>query len=131
MYCFLLDLKGQFCPPPPANKKKKKKKNVIRVGSHNNVPGRPSAKVAPVWVPTGAHDTYNSNCHYPAKMWVARQKLSPSLGRQCIWAELHETGGMSATWGVGRRGCCRSANPAGPGSSTASFFSFLLLLCFH
>ena len=26
----------------------------------------------------------------------ARQRLSPNLGRQCLWAELHETGGLSA-----------------------------------
>ena len=31
-----------------------------------------------------------------SKRWAARQKLSLNLGRQCIWAELHEPGGLSA-----------------------------------
>ena len=42
------------------------------------------------------------------KVAVARQKLSPNLGRQCIWAELHETGGLPASLAVNRLGRCRA-----------------------
>ena len=42
---------------------------------------------------------------------VAWQKLSPNLGCQCIWAELHETGGLSATLAVHRLGRCRATRP--------------------
>ena len=36
--------------------------------------------------------------------------MSPNLGRQCIWAELHETGGISATLAVNRLGRCRATD---------------------
>ena len=37
-------------------------------GLHDNVPvHRPSAKVAPCWVPTGDHGTLNKNRHFPKK----------------------------------------------------------------
>ena len=43
---------------------------------------------------------------------VARQKVSPNLERQCIsWAELHETGGLSATLAVNLLGRCRATRP--------------------
>ena len=42
------------------------------------------------------------------KRWVSGQKSSPNLGRQCIWSELHETGGLSATVAVNRLGRCRA-----------------------
>ena len=38
-------------------------------------------------------------------------KLPPNLGRQCIWAKMHETGGLSATLAVNRLGCCRATRP--------------------
>ena len=77
------------------------------------------------WVPTGDHGTSNDNCHYPKRKFkalsaigtlissstkrkVAQQKFSPNLGRPCIWADLHETGGLSATLAVNRLGCCRA-----------------------
>ena len=65
------------------------------------------------WVRTGDYGIYKLNCHYPQK-WVARQKLLPSLGRQCIWAELHQTGGLSATLAVNRLGCCHATWPWAP-----------------
>ena len=71
--------------------------------------------------------TYNENCQHPKGglpqeelcyiyCWLiviviviliviliaqstARHNLSPNLGRQCNWAELHETGGLSVTLG--------------------------------
>ena len=46
------------------------------------------------------------------KRWSAWQKLSPSLGCQCIWAELHETGRLSATLAVKMLGYCRAARPS-------------------
>ena len=41
----------------------------------------------------------------------SRSKLSPSLERQCIWTESHETGRPSASLAVNRLGCCRAARP--------------------
>ena len=40
-----------------------------------------------------------------------RSCLSPNLGRQCIWAELQETGGLSATLAVTQLGRCRATHP--------------------
>ena len=47
--------------------------------------------------------------------WVvgcARQKLSPKLGRQCIWAELHETGGVFTRHLGSKSAGTLSCNPA-------------------
>ena len=61
-------------------------------------PTRPSAKVAPVGCQLATTALKNVHCRYP-KTWVAQQKLSPNLGRQCFWAELQETGGPSDKFG--------------------------------
>ena len=57
-------------------------------GFHDNVRDRPSGKVAPVGYQLATTALKHLNCHYPER-WFARQKLSPNLGRQCIWTELH------------------------------------------
>ena len=81
-----------------------------RAGLQDNVPDQPSAKVAPVGCQLGTMAYKSKNCHYP-KRWVAGQKLSPNLGRQCTRAELHETGGLSATLAVNRLPRALSCNP--------------------
>ena len=43
--------------------------------------------------------------------WATRQKLSPSLGRQCTWAEVHGTGGLVATLAVSGLGRRRATRP--------------------
>ena len=48
------------------------------------------------------------------KVGFAREKFSSNLGRQCVWAELQETGGLSATLGVNRLGRCRATRPWKP-----------------
>ena len=77
---------------------------------HGNVPDRPSTKVAPVGCQLVTMTLQIKTVTIP-KGWVARQKLSPNLGRRCIWTELHETGGLSATLAVNRLGCFRATRP--------------------
>ena len=75
-------------------------------GFHDSFPDRLSAKVAAVGC-LMATMALKIKTLCP-KRWVARHKLSPNLGRQqCIWAELHEIGGLSATLAVNRQGRCR------------------------
>ena len=69
-------------------------------GLHVNVPDRPSGKVAPVGCQLATTALQIQTVTIPQKVGCSRQKLSPSLGRQCIWAELHETGGLWATLAV-------------------------------
>ena len=66
------------------------------VGLHDNVPDRVSAKVALIGCQLATMALKMKTVTIPPKRWVARQ-TSPKVGRQCIWAELHETGGLSAT----------------------------------
>ena len=73
----------------------------------------PSAKVAPVGCQLATMTLKIKTVTVP-KRWVAQQKLSPKLGRQCIWAELRETGGLSAALSVNRRGRRHSARPRSP-----------------
>ena len=40
--------------------------------------------------------------------------VTQCLGRQCIWAELHETGGLSATLAVSRPRRCHATRPWAP-----------------
>ena len=54
----------------------------IKAGLQDNVPDRPSARVAPVGCQL-ANMVFKMKTDYPKK-WVARQKLSPNQGRQCI-----------------------------------------------
>ena len=71
--------------------------------SADNVPDRPSAKVAPsCLVPTKRPWHLKLKLSLSQKVALRGRKLSPNLGRQCIWAELHETGGLSATLAVNR-----------------------------
>ena len=55
---------------------------------HDSVPDQPSAKVAPV-------ECQLATMALKIKGELTRHKLS--LGRHCIWDELHETGGLSVT----------------------------------
>ena len=95
-------------PPPPGQQSLFMAK-ASGLGLHDNIPDRPSsAKVAPVGcqlVTTALTIKTGTN----PKRWVARQKLPPNLGSQCIWAELHKTGGLSATFAVHRLGRCRAS----------------------
>ena len=84
---------------------------------HDNVPDRPSSKVAPVgWQATWRPWHLQLKLSLSQMVGCARQKLSPSLGRgQCIWAGLHETGGRSATLAVvNRLGRRRATRPWAP-----------------
>ena len=82
-------------------------------GLHDNVPDRPSAiyrlhLLGANWRP---RHLKIKTVTLP-KRWIARQKLSPNLGRQCIWAELlQETGGLSVALEVNRLGRCRATQP--------------------
>ena len=80
-------------------------------GIHDDVPARPSAKGAPVGcqlatmartIKTVTIQTSGLNgnsCH-------------PRWDRQCIWAELHETGGLSGTLVVNRLRRCPATRPS-------------------
>ena len=83
---------------------------VTRAGLHDKVPDRPSAKAAPMGcqLATTALKKQTHLSLFPPNVFFARQKLSPSHGRQCIWAEFHETGGLCATLAVNRLGRCRA-----------------------
>ena len=72
----------------------------IRAGLHDNVPDRPSAKVTTSWVPTSDNGTLKLKLSLSQKgRWVARQKLSPSLGQSVSSSGLSCTklSGLSAT----------------------------------
>ena len=60
------------------------------------------------------------NCHYP-KRWVTRQKLSPNLGRQWNWAELHSWRTFCHLGSINRLGRCRATGPR-PASADPSAF---------
>ena len=87
-----------------------------RAGLHDDVPDRPSAKVASVGcqLATMALQIKTVTIPFGMQWWVAGQKWSPSLGRQCIWAELHETEGLSATLALNRLGRCRATRSRSP-----------------
>ena len=59
------------------------------------------------WVPTGDHGISNKNCHYISKGGLHGRSCQTQSGTsECIWAELHETGRLSATLAVSRLGRC-------------------------
>ena len=80
-----------------------------------NVPDRPSsAKVAPVGCQLATMALKSKTFVIP-KDGFAWQKLSPSLGHQCIWGQLmHGTGRLSATLEVNRLRRCRATRPRKP-----------------
>ena len=93
---------------------------VFNAGLHDNVPDPdPSAKVAPVGCQLATMALGIKTVAIPKGWWVARQKLSPNLRRPCIWAELHETGGFSATLAENRLGRRHATRPC---STTLSLF---------
>ena len=89
---------------------------------HDDVPDRPSAKVAPVGCQLATMSLKIKTVTIP-KRWIARQKLSPNLGRQCIWAQFDETGALSATDLGSKSAGTLSRNPSqlsAPSSSSSS-----------
>ena len=42
------------------------------------------------------------------KVGCTADVVTQSIGRQCVWAELHEAGGLSATLAVNGLGRCRA-----------------------
>ena len=73
----------------------------IWAGLHDNIPDRPSTKIASVacQLPTTALKIKTVTI---LKCGLHSKLMSPNLGHQCIWAELHVTGGLSATLAVNR-----------------------------
>ena len=61
------------------------------------------------WVPTGDRGTSNKKCHCPKKVGCTAEVVTQS-GRSVhlIWAELYETGRLSATLAVNQLGRCRT-----------------------
>ena len=68
----------------------------VRAGLLEKVPNQPSAKVKLHLLGANWRPWQLKLKTVTIPKWVARQKLSPNLARQCICgAELHETGGLS------------------------------------
>ena len=113
MTVFIRDLPGRFSQQVAA-----RSANSSWAGLHDTVfPDRPSVRQGcTCWVPTSWRPWHlKLKTVTIPKRWAARQKLAPNLGRQCIiWAELHETGGLSATLAVHRLGRCRATRPWRP-----------------
>ena len=80
----------------------------VWAGLLEDVPDRHSAKVAPVDCQLATTALKIKSATIP-KRWVARQKLSPSLGHLCMWVE---AGKLSATLSVNRLGRCRATRPS-------------------
>ena len=63
--------------------------------TYDNVSDPPSAKAAPVWVPTGDHGTLHINTvpipNCKRRVACTPEAVSPNLGRQRILAEVQET----------------------------------------
>ena len=100
--------------PPPAGQQSLFMAKASGLGLHDNIPDRPSsAKVAPVGCQLVTMALKIKIVTIP-KYGVAQQKLSPHLGHQCIWNELHETAGLSGNLAVNRLGRCRATRPCTP-----------------
>ena len=53
------------------------------------------------------------------KVGFTAEVVTQNLGRRCIWAELQETGGRSATLAVNRLGRCRATLPSALAGDTS------------
>ena len=85
-----------------------------RAGLHDNAPHRPSAKVAPVGCPLATMELNIKTVTIP-KGGLYGWSCHPIWDVGAVWAELHETGGRSATLAVNRLGDVVNPAPLSPG----------------
>ena len=86
-------------------------RKTLSCGLHDNVPDRPSAKVGPAGCQLATMALKIKTVTVPKGGLHGRSCLSSNLGRQCIWAELYESGRLSAILAVHRLGRCRATRP--------------------
>ena len=83
-----------------------------RTGMYSVPAHRPSAKVARLGSQLATMAAFKIKTVTIPKGGLHSRSCHPNLGRQCIWAELHETGGLSAILAVNRLGRCRATRPS-------------------